>query len=142
MILSMIWTMEMRKVGWIGIRRRSFFTSSLPHHCSSLLFFLFSLAFSATDTMPSTFPRYFQYSISITAPCRGCHLITNDILKPIQKDLREIDIGLCNIFVQHTSCSLTINENADPDVRTDMETALNKLVPASYCRDGTFRHSK
>ena len=45
------------------------------------------------------------------------------------------------MFVQHTSASLTINENADPDVRVDMETALNKIVPASWNRDGTFRHT-
>mmetsp|Transcript_42153 Transcript_42153/g.62431 ORF Transcript_42153/g.62431 Transcript_42153/m.62431 type:complete len:116 (-) Transcript_42153:61-408(-) len=50
-------------------------------------------------------------------------------------------MGMCNLFIQHTSASLTINENADPDVRRDMEVALNKLVPASWCRDGTFVHT-
>ena len=67
-------------------------------------------------------------------------MITNDILKAVGDDLRQINVGLCNLFVQHTSASLTINENADPDVRRDMEVALNKLVPAQWCRDGTFRH--
>lgn len=67
--------------------------------------------------------------------------MTGDIIKAIGDDLRKIDIGMANIFVQHTSASLTINENADPDVRTDMETALNKIVPASWNRDGTFRHT-
>ena len=108
---------------------------------SSLFFWLlpsFALAFS---TMPSVIPRWFQHEISITAPSRGCHLITNDILKVISKDLQQIDIGLCNLFVQHTSASLTINENADPSVRGDMETALNKLVPAEWCRNGTFKHT-
>lgn len=85
-------------------------------------------------------PLWFQKEISITAPSRGCHLITNDILKAVGDDLRQINVGLCNLFVQHTSASLTINENADPDVRRDMEVALNKLVPAQWCRDGTFRH--
>lgn len=41
--------------------------------------------------------------------------------------MRRIDVGLANLFVQHTSASLTINENADPDVRSDMEVALNKV---------------
>ena len=68
-------------------------------------------------------------------------MITNDILKAVGDDMRKIDIGLCNLFVQHTSASLTINENADPDVRRDMEVAMNKIVPAQWCRDGTFRHT-
>ena len=86
-------------------------------------------------------PLWFQKRITITAPSRGCHLITTDIMKAVGSDMQKIHIGMCNIFVQHTSASLTINENADPDVRTDMETALNKLVPALWCRDGTFKHT-
>jgi secondary thiamine-phosphate synthase enzyme len=90
--------------------------------------------------MPPT-PLWFQHEITITAPSRGCHLITNDIHKAIRNDLQQVNIGMCNLFIQHTSASLTINENADPDVRTDMETALNKLVPAQWNRDGTFKHT-
>jgi secondary thiamine-phosphate synthase enzyme len=86
-------------------------------------------------------PLWFQHEITITAPKRGCHLITADIQKAAGESIRQCQIGLCNIFVQHTSASLTINENADPDVRTDMETALNKIVPAQWNRDGTFRHT-
>ena len=52
-----------------------------------------------------------------------------------------VKIGMMNLFIQHTSASLTINENADPDVRRDMEVALNKIVPASWNHDGTFRHT-
>ncbi len=85
--------------------------------------------------------KWFQHELSITAPSRGCHLITNDVRKAIQKDMAQIKIGMCNLFVQHTSASLTINENADPDVRRDMEAALNKIVPASWNHDGTFRHT-
>lgn len=84
---------------------------------------------------------WFQHRITITAPHRGCHLITNDILKTCQTDLSKIHIGLCNIFVQHTSASLSINENADPDVRKDLETSLNKIVPESWNHDGTFLHT-
>lgn len=86
-------------------------------------------------------PVWFQHEMSITAPSRGCHLITRDIEKKIGSDLKQIKVGLANIFIQHTSASLTINENADPSVRTDMETALNRLVPASWNRDGTFTHT-
>lgn len=56
---------------------------------------------------------------------RGFHLITN--LIETQLDLPET--GMLNLFVQHTSAGLTINENADPSVRTDFETIFNKLVP-------------
>ena len=86
-------------------------------------------------------PLWFQHEITVTAPKRGCHLITTDIQKAAGDSIRQCKIGLCHIFVQHTSASLTINENADPDVRTDLETALNKMVPAQWNRDGTFRHT-
>jgi secondary thiamine-phosphate synthase enzyme len=86
-------------------------------------------------------PKWFQHEISITAPSRGCHLITSQIQKTISKDITQIKMGMCNIFVQHTSASLTINENADPDVRRDLEAALNKIVPASWNHDGTFKHT-
>ena len=68
-----------------------------------------------TTTMAT--PKWFQCEISITAPSRGCHLITSDVNKAIQKDMSNIRIGMANLFIQHTSASLTINENADPDVR-------------------------
>lgn len=75
----------------------------------------------------ATQPRWFQHELSITAPSRGCHLITSDVQKAVGKDMGQIKMGMCNLFIQHTSASLTINENADPDVRRDMEVALNKI---------------
>jgi secondary thiamine-phosphate synthase enzyme len=59
---------------------------------------------------------------------RGCHLITQ-LVAPHVTDLSRISIGLLHVFIQHTSASLTLNENADPDVRVDMETALNHIAP-------------
>lgn len=56
---------------------------------------------------------------------RGCHLITNDIINNIPQ---LPDMGLLNLFIQHTSAALCINENADPDVRIDMNAIFNKLV--------------
>ena len=94
-----------------------------------------------TESTTMSAPQWFQKEISITAPSRGCHLITSDINKAIKDDLSKIKIGLANLFIQHTSASLTVNENADPDVRRDMEVALNKIVPAEWNRDGTFRHT-
>ena len=102
---------------------------------------------SDTNNMPtaaggtSNQPVWYQKQVSITAPSRGCHIITSDITKAVQTELSTIKIGMANLFIQHTSASLTINENADPDVRRDMEVALNKIVPASWNHDGTFRHT-
>lgn len=59
---------------------------------------------------------------------RGFHLITAEVLNAIPQ-LREINAGMCQVFIQHTSASLAINENADPTVRTDFETYFNKLAP-------------
>lgn len=79
---------------------------------------------------------WFQKTISVQAPKRGCHLITDHVLKNIQSDLSKIQIGLAHFFIQHTSAPLTINENYDKDVRVDMESSLNHIVPdnQSYYR--------
>lgn len=95
---------------------------------------------SASNTAPAI-PMWAQHEISITAPSRGCHLITSEVNKAIQKDIASMKIGMANLFIQHTSASLTINENADPDVRRDMEVALNKICPGQWTKDGTFHHT-
>lgn len=67
-----------------------------------------------------------QKTFHLPAKRRGCHLITREILENLPQPLPQT--GLLNLFVQHTSCALTINENADPDVRSDMEEIMNHLV--------------
>ena len=69
-----------------------------------------------------------QKTIRIGPYRRGFHLITREVISAIP-ELQDVRIGILQVFLQHTSASLTINENADPDVRADMETALNRLVP-------------
>ena len=66
-----------------------------------------------------------QVSFRLSAKRRGCHLVTHEILKQLPKPLPQA--GLLHLFVQHTSCALSINENADPDVRGDMERIMNRL---------------
>lgn len=68
-----------------------------------------------------------QIEFRLPAMKRGCHLITGEISRRIPNPRPES--GLLNVFMKHTSCGLTINENADPDVRTDMSTILDHLVP-------------
>jgi secondary thiamine-phosphate synthase enzyme len=55
-------------------------------------------------------------------------LITEEIISEFS-EIQNVEVGLLHLFLQHTSASLSINENADPDVRTDMETVFNRLVP-------------
>ena len=69
-----------------------------------------------------------QVNIRLSPRGRGFHLITADILAALPQ-LKEIRAGILHLFVQHTSASLTVNENADPDVRADMERWFDRAVP-------------
>ena len=72
--------------------------------------------------------KVYQKEITLSAKRRGFHLITREILENTS-EIKNISNGIMHVFIQHTSASLTINENADPDVRKDMETHFNKSVP-------------
>lgn len=72
--------------------------------------------------------KIYQANLKLKERKRGFHLITSEILKNALF-IKEIKTGLCQIFIQHTSASLTINENADQDVRKDFENYFNKIVP-------------
>lgn len=78
-----------------------------------------------------------QKTITLSAHSRGCHLITSEITSALASELRPVRIGLLHLFLLHTSCSLTINENYDPDVRADMEDALNRIAP----ENAGYRHT-
>ena len=67
-----------------------------------------------------------QTEFKLTAKRRGFHLVTSEILQHLPQPLPEI--GLLNLFIKHTSCSLSINENWDPEVRSDMEKIFSHLV--------------
>lgn len=71
---------------------------------------------------------WLQEFIQLSPKSRGYHLVTAEIISQLQ-ELKQIQAGLLHLFIQHTSASLTINENADPTVREDMETHINKMVP-------------
>ena len=79
--------------------------------------------------------KYFQKQLKLKQYSRGFHLITTEILESIP-ELKQIEIGQLQVFIKHTSASLTINENADSTVRQDFESHFNKMVPenASYYR--------
>ena len=69
-----------------------------------------------------------QYVITLEPRSRGFHLVTRELLKQVPA-LSNIQIGLAHFFIQHTSASLTLNENASPEVRRDMEAYFNRAVP-------------
>ncbi|RWS28867.1 UPF0047 protein C4A8.02c-like protein [Leptotrombidium deliense] len=78
---------------------------------------------------------WFQKMVMLPPFKFGCHLITDHVVKNVE-ELSKFKVGLCNIQILHTSASLTINENYDPDVRDDLTTFLDHLVPESF----KFKH--
>ncbi|MFS4494766.1 secondary thiamine-phosphate synthase enzyme YjbQ [Maribacter sp. 2308TA10-17] len=71
---------------------------------------------------------FHQKELQLKAFERGFHLITETILNSIP-EMKDIQSGMLQVFIKHTSASLTINENADPTVRTDFESHMNNMVP-------------
>jgi secondary thiamine-phosphate synthase enzyme len=78
-----------------------------------------------------------QHEIRLPPLPRGFHLVTREVEAGIP-ELASLGVGICHVFIRHTSASLTLNENASPDVRRDFETWFNRAVPdgADY-----FRHT-
>jgi len=90
-----------------------------------------------------------QKTFSLRPRSKGCHLVTDEINAAIAQGLRGVSIGILHIFIQHTSAALTVNENADPDVRRDMSMALDTIVPEELPwlhvdegRDDSVSHTK
>ncbi len=77
--------------------------------------------------------KFFQKEIRLKQYARGFHLITEEVISEIP-EIKQIKTGQLQVFIKHTSASLTINENADPTVRQDLESHMNIMVPenASY----------
>ncbi|RZK42421.1 MAG: YjbQ family protein [Pedobacter sp.] len=80
--------------------------------------------------------QFFQKEISLRARSRGFHLVTSEILDAFP-EISKLNAGMLQVFIQHTSASLTINENADPTVRADFEMWFNKAVPEN---DPDYEH--
>ena len=79
---------------------------------------------------------WIQKEISLKPKPRGFHLITEELLHQLP-ELRSFKIGMMNVFIMHTSASLTLNENADPTVRQDFESYFNLAVPED---ESYYRH--
>lgn len=81
--------------------------------------------------------KIYQQTIRLQAQRRGFHLITSAVTGALPQ-IKELRTGMCQVFIKHTSASLTINENADPTVRKDFETYFNKAVPEG---DSDYLHT-
>jgi len=71
---------------------------------------------------------WYQKQFTLSPKSRGFHIITDKILREVP-EIKKIEVGLAHVFIQHTSASLTINENADPSVRRDFATHFKRMVP-------------
>ncbi len=80
---------------------------------------------------------WLQKRLTLSAKPRGFHLVTAEILGQLD-ELKQFKLGLAHLLLQHTSASLTLNENADPDVRTDLENYFRRLAPENQ---PYFRHT-
>ncbi len=79
---------------------------------------------------------WIQKEITLKPRSRGFHLVTEEMLSQLP-ELNSLQIGMMNVFIKHTSASLTINENAAPDVRVDFESYFNHAVPEN---EPYYRH--
>ena len=82
---------------------------------------------------------WFQKSLTLPTKSRGSYLITDTIVKELP-EIKTYKVGLLNLFIQHTSCALSLNENWDEDVREDMSDALDRIAPEDR-KGELYRHS-
>ena len=80
---------------------------------------------------------WLQREISLRARPRGFHLVTDEVVGELP-ELRDLRVGLCHLFIRHTSASLTLNENASPDVRRDFRTWFDRAVPEDFAWSHTL----
>ena len=80
--------------------------------------------------------KIYQQQLQLNPRRKGFHLITVEVIQALPQ-IAELTTGICQVFIQHTSASLTINENADPTVRKDFETYFSKAVPEN---DPDYQH--
>ncbi|KAI1128507.1 hypothetical protein F5Y10DRAFT_173305 [Nemania abortiva] len=92
-------------------------------------------------TPPPAATMWFQKQFTLTPRSRGSYLITSEVMDALP-EIRNYKVGILNLFVQHTSCALSLNENWDEDVRADMSDALDRIAPEAGPKgQELYRHS-
>ena len=131
------------------------FFPGLPHFLAGLPLRLLTYPFNAAPPPPTVIqcptgciPVYnsgdmsgswFQKTFTLPAKSRGSYLITDHVVSSIP-EIKDYKVGLLTLFVQHTSCALSLNENWDSDVREDMSDALDRIAPEDR-KGNLYRHS-
>ncbi|KAH6712182.1 hypothetical protein BKA61DRAFT_81199 [Leptodontidium sp. MPI-SDFR-AT-0119] len=91
------------------------------------------------QNQPPATMSWFQKSLTLPSKSRGSYLITDTIVNDLP-EIKTYKVGLLNLFIQHTSCALSLNENWDEDVREDMSDALDRIAPEDR-KGNLYRHS-
>lgn len=82
-------------------------------------------------------PVWAQATVRLTAKARGCHLVTDEVVRGLGRSLGEFRVGTAHVFLPHTSAALCLNENTDPDVQLDLADILDRVVPEG----ARYRHA-
>ena len=82
---------------------------------------------------------WFQKTFTLPSKSRGSYLVTDHVVSSLP-EIKDYKVGLLNLFIQHTSCAISLNENWDTDVREDMSDALDRLAPEDR-KGNLYRHS-
>lgn len=88
---------------------------------------------------PAPKMAWFQKSFTMPSRARGSYLVTDEVVKALP-EIKDYKVGLMNLFVQHTSCAISLNENWDSDVREDMSDAMDRIAPEDR-KGNLYRHS-
>ncbi|KAM0699081.1 hypothetical protein Q7P36_001127 [Cladosporium allicinum] len=92
---------------------------------------------STTSPPPATM-AFSQKTFTLPSKSRGCYLITDEVVRQLP-ELKSYRVGVMHLFIQHTSCALSLNENYDEDVREDMSDALDRIAPEDK-KGNMYRH--
>ncbi|KAL1998761.1 hypothetical protein VTN02DRAFT_5628 [Thermoascus thermophilus] len=107
---------------------------------SSVFHLLRSKTTPPPPTTTTAMTTWFQKTITLPPRARGAYLITDLVESELLPELRGYRVGLLHLFIQHTSCALSLNENWDADVRADMSDALDRIAPVDR-KGELYRHS-
>ena len=114
----------------------------------SLIVPLLQLPFHLSPRKPTAAPpptmSFYQTTFTLPPSSKGSYLVTPHVTSALSAALPSYKVGLLHLFVQHTSCALSLNENWDEDVRSDMTHALDRIVPEDQPGGGgkkMYRHS-
>lgn len=118
------------------------FFPGIFHYIWSLpLALIFPSAPSPTPWEDINMGSWSQKQFNLPSKSRGSYLITDHVVSSLP-EIKEYKVGLLNLFVQHTSCALSLNENWDDDVRADMSDALDRIAPETGSEGKKlYRHS-